>query len=127
MRRGSPVLRPVVVMSMRWPRAREWRIWSFMWGSGLLVGPNLRRSLAHCKSIDWFGRPRRVRPGQPFRVEPTRTVDRRQSQLARPRVREPVRLARRTDDDMAAVDDQRLVADLEGRLPGFDDEHLGIG
>jgi hypothetical protein len=28
---------------------------------------------------------------------------------------------------MAAADHDRLVADLEGRLAGLDDEHLGVG
>ena len=42
-------------------------------------------------------------------------------------VRESVGLAGRADDDVAAFDDDRRVADPERRLARLDDEHLGIG
>ena len=38
-----------------------------------------------------------------------------------------MRLARRADDDVALVDDDRLVPDPERRLAGLDDEDLGVG
>jgi hypothetical protein len=38
-----------------------------------------------------------------------------------------VRHIGRIDDDVAAADDDRLVAELKGRLPGLDHEHLGVG
>jgi len=54
-------------------------------------------------------------------------VDRRQAQLPRARVDEAVRLAWRTDHDVASVDNHRPVADPKGRLARLDHEDLGVG
>ena len=53
-------------------------------------------------------------------------MDRRQAELTAACVREAVRLARRAHHDVAALDDDGLVADLERRLPGLDHEYLGV-
>ena len=37
-----------------------------------------------------------------------------------------MRLPGGADDDVPALDHHRSIPDLEGRLPGLDDEHLGI-
>ena len=55
-----------------------------------------------------------------------RPVDGGQPQLARPAVDEAVRLAGRTDDDVARLDDRRRIADPERRLTRLDDEDLGV-
>src|SRR6185437_16314456 len=57
---------------------------------------------------------------------PAGAVDGRQPQLPGPGVREAMRLPRRADDDVAAIDDHRLVADPERGLTGLDDEHLRV-
>ena len=62
----------------------------------------------------------------PLRVEPAGAVDRGQSQLAGAGVREPVCLAGRADDDMPALDHDRLMPDAERRLTRLDDEHLAV-
>jgi hypothetical protein len=53
-------------------------------------------------------------------------MDCREAQLAGPAIRESVSLARRADDDMAALDHDRAIADLERCLTGLDDEDLGV-
>jgi hypothetical protein len=73
-----------------------------------------------------LGGPGGIGPGEPFGVEAARAVDRGQPQLAQAGIGEAVGLARRADDDVAALDDDRLIADLERRLPGLDDEHLRV-
>ena len=72
-------------------------------------------------------RPRRD-PGLP--ATPSRTGRRRGPPRAAARpipvFVNAVRLARRADDDVPLLDDQRSVADPEGGLAGFDDEDLGV-
>src|SRR5688572_15604428 len=71
-------------------------------------------------------RPDRIGPRQPLGVEAAGAMDRGELELICARVREAVRLTRRTHNDVPALHDQLLVADLERGLARLDEEHLSV-
>src|SRR5437867_588492 len=73
------------------------------------------------------GRADAVRRSQPLRREPRARVNVDLAKRAVAGVLEAVRLAGRDDDDVARLDDERLVAEEEGRLALLDDEDLLVG
>jgi hypothetical protein len=54
-------------------------------------------------------------------------VDRHEAQLARAGVGEAVWDVGWPDDDVTGLNDDPTIAELEHRLTGLNDEHLGVG
>ena len=54
-------------------------------------------------------------------------MDVHEAQLARAGVGEAVRDVGWPDDDVTTFDDDPTIAELERRLTGLNDEHLGVG
>ena len=127
-RGGAPagMRRPSTIASLRgWIEVREVSSWPFAVSRSRVRRRTVAPGLAPRHALR-FDVQVGSGPASHSVLKRSCAVDRREAKLARAGVGESVRLTGRADDHVAAIDDDRVVADLERRLAGLDHEHLGV-